>query len=287
MPDMATRRYALMKYKRNINFLDKPLFIPSRVDIPDTLYDDGRGYEISCELGLPVAHDIHVLNHLMCMAQDNNRSTVQFDSMKELISLLGYSDGSANYTMVERSLNKWSDVVLRFRSSSFYVRPGRRESHHYIRVLDRWDVEGNKVRIVINSRFLSYNMMKYSISFNLSLMCILAPYSRRLYEILKKNDGNFKRDDGWRIGFDKMRAKLPVLSQISDARLLSSLIKSCRKINRAIRQRRSRYYYWVARSQDNRNVLTFTRHPRSEDEEEDYSDINLDLGDDDSSYFEE
>ena len=179
-----------LKYKRNINFLDKPLFIPSRTSITQQEYRDGKGYGIKCPEGLPVAYDIDVLNFLMHRAQLAWKTGLEFKSMRDLLQKLGYSDGKANYERVERSLDKWSSTKVNFKNRTFYMQGGRRITVRDLSILTYERSISNSVLITFDDDFFNFNAQGYSQLFQIKLMTELTPYSKRVFEILKKNDKN-------------------------------------------------------------------------------------------------
>lgn len=247
------------KVTKNINLLDRPLFIPSRVKVQRDIYSDGRGYEIKCTHGLPVSYDIDLLNLLLQKAQSTNKAEVAFRSMSELLQTLGYSPGKRNYELVTESLERWSHTYLSFRNNTFYVGSGRYTTVERVGILTINRIDRGGVKILINDQFIGLNSRKFATSFPIKLMSTLTPFSKRLFEILKKNDKNFLHGAIWSISIDKLKLKIPVLSPIVNSKLLWMIEKSCDEINRENRRYGSRSDYYVLRSSTNNDIIRFTK----------------------------
>ena len=250
-----------LKYKRNINFLDKPLFIPSRTSITQQEYLDGKGYGIKCPEGLPVAYDIDVLNFLMHRAQLTWKPGLEFKTMRDLLKHLGYTDGKANYEMVERSLHKWSQTKINFKNRTFYKKGGRRITVRDLSILTYERSISNSVLITFDDDFFYFNTLAYSQLFPIRLMTKLTPYSKRVFEILKKNDKNLYAFAPWKIGFDKLKLKMPTLAETPSSKLLWSLKKSVEEINTLLPRFGMPYCYRMERDPGNKDNAMVRKLP--------------------------
>ncbi len=254
LPQNKTREINL-KYKRNINFLEKPLFIPSRTSVSQEEYSDGKGYKIKCSEGLPVSYDIDVLNFLMHRAQLAWKTELEFRTMRDLLRHLGYSDGKASYERVERSLDKWSKTRVSFRNFTFYIQGGDHINVGNLSILTYERGRTNSVLIKIDDDFFDFNRQGYSQLFQIKLMTQLTPYSKRVFEILRKNDKNLDWSTPWKIGFDKLMLKIPTLTETTTPKLLWSWKKSVEEINRLMPGFGMRYRYTIERDPDNKDNM--------------------------------
>ncbi len=247
------------KFKKNINFLDRPLFIPSRARVGLQEYSDGKGYEIKCPTGLPVAHDIDVLNYLLYLAQYTHKSELKFSRMGDLLKALHRTCGKHNYTSVQDSINRWSKMELSFKADSFYLKQGKGTTIGRIHILTLKGIGKNGVIVKMNDDFLELNNRKFSKVIPVQLMERLTPYSKRVFEILSKNEKNFNNTQQWRIGFGKFRLKVPVISEKEDYRILASTKKAVKEINSVLPSYKYDYQYDVERDVRNRDNLLFKK----------------------------
>lgn len=249
-----------IRFAKNINLLDRPLFIPSRIRIDRNIYNDQNGYELFCPNGLPVSNDIDILNLLLHKSQITNQHIIEFDSTSEFLGELGYSLGERNYDFVRASLERWGQTIINFQQGTFYIGRGRysRLTRTGILQVNRLDDKG--IRIELNRAFLDINnASNFSINFPLKLMGDLSPFSKRLFEILRKNENNFGQKFHWKIGINKLRRKMPILNTITDSKLLYQVQDSCNEINEKIPRYGMRYGYYVERGGQRYQILIFTK----------------------------
>ena len=221
-----------------------------RIAVADTEYSDETGYEITCPFGLPVAYDIDVLNYFMYRAQLSHSTELEFKTIRELLTALGYTDARANYERVVGSLKKWRSTRLSFSSRSFYVDQKRRITVRDLHVLDYKVSNVNTLLINIDEGFFAYNLEQYSRPFPLSLMERLTPYSKRIFELLRKNDTNLAGSQPYRIGFSKLALKVPIQATTT-SKLLWVWKKSIQEINGLMPTYGMKYQYLIERDPQN------------------------------------
>lgn len=203
------------KVKKNINLLEKPLFIPSRTRIKQSVYEDNKGYTIATghNLGLPVAYDINILNHFLMRAQKIKSNRIEYKSINYLLSeITGNRNNSKKaYDLLDESIGRWTETRITFKANSFYLKQGIRINKDKIPILGR--VRENKygLLIVIDEDFYNLNIDNYSMSIPTKILDDLSPYTKRLFEILIKN---YKGRDEWKIKHDLLTMKLPVLTKM-------------------------------------------------------------------------
>ncbi len=249
-----------IKVVKNINLLDRPLFIPSRTRVEQDVYNDQNGYEISCPTGLPVSKDIDLLNLLLHKTQaTRGLLTVEFDSMSDLLQELGYSVGEKNYAAVRQSLECWGQTQICFQQESLYIGRGRYGGLPRTHIL-QVSHPHNGLRIEFNRHFLDLNnSSSYVMKFPLKLMPKFTPFSKRLFEILRKNEKNFEQELQWKISLDKLRRKMPIINGLSNAKFVYQVKDSCNEINEKMHRYGMRHGYAVERGGRRYQIFIFNK----------------------------
>lgn len=215
-----------LKVKRNINLLDKPLFLPQRAKTQLTeLYSDN--YLIRASKGLPVSYDIDILNLLLMKAQYGKSREIKFYSMNDIITQVGYnSSSSSSYDIIENSLDKWESVRIKFYGKSFYCGDGLKKSTDSIPVFGRNIINQKEIIIRFDQDFYDMNCSSYSRDISFKLLKELTPYSKRMFEILSKN---FNNREEWFIGKEKLIEKIPILLKEPEKRISNITAKIFRE----------------------------------------------------------
>jgi hypothetical protein len=249
-----------INFKRNINFLEKPLFVASRNRVKMDEYCDGRGYEIRCKTGLPVSYDIDVLNYLVYKSQHVHGNELDFRSVKDLLDALKYSCGTTSYLLIMESLDRWANTEASFKNDCFYLTADKSITIKKICFLTLKFFKGQRRFVVkMDPDFMEYNSKRYSKVIPVQLMQQLTPHSKRLYEILAKNDTNLYNQEIWPIGIDKLRRKLLTATEKPDFKILYSVKKSIKQINEVIPVFGLKYKYNACRDARNPHNILFQR----------------------------
>jgi hypothetical protein len=250
-----------INFKRNINFLEKPLFVASRTRVEMDEYCDGRGYEIRCKTGLPVSYDIDVLNYLVYKSQYVHGNELDFHSMKDLLDALKYSNGMQSYLLIMESLDRWANTEASFKNDCFYLTADKSITIDKVRFLTLKLFNGQRRFVVkMDPDFMEYNSKRYSKVIPVELMQQLTPHSKRLYEILSKNDTNLYNQEIWPIGIDKLRRKLLTATEKTDSKILYSVKESIKQINEVIPVFGLKYLYKAHRDARNPHNIRFQRY---------------------------
>lgn len=170
---------------KSINFLDKPLWTPSRKLAKETVYEDISGYKISCDKGLPTSIDNDILNFLLFQQQRDDSKEITFKNMSKLLNGLEYSHNPRMYNYVLTALERWKNTKIVF--NEFYFGNGVKSDYKLDYILD-YKFDFKSLHITFNKKFLSVNKeSNYKSRIYLPYFSTLTPFSKRLYEILSKS----------------------------------------------------------------------------------------------------
>lgn len=192
------------KLKVNINFLDRPLFFPSRrlngEKIEDIkIYDDDNGFVLRSFHGLPTYTDKKILYFLMSQVQEEDgKLNVEVDvgSYYRAMQKMGLDPHQLkNARRFKESVDKWTNVTLTFEEDKFYLGDqkytAREKSIHILKgsfPKDRKHPD-QSYRLTFDEEFLSANFLhKYRRQIILDhFSSFKRPFAARLFEILCKS----------------------------------------------------------------------------------------------------
>ena len=106
--------------KQNINFLDRPMYLPLHKNKGITEYDDGNGFRATYgKFGPPTAWDSCVLKLLVHKVQQSNSADVEVKSLASLLKDLNLENArSLNNTQYKdhiwKALTRWKETTLYF-----------------------------------------------------------------------------------------------------------------------------------------------------------------------------
>lgn len=211
--------------KKNINFLDKPMWLPHKSNINDKYivetrtnefkvrYENGSGYSItSGGLGLPNHEDIKWLNFMLFKLQTQSEKggdkyTITSYSPYKVLKEMGISVDTPHYfNSFLESLERWKQVRLKFKQGSYYIKKKDGKKVHTTKVLD-FNILGTVVMEYVNPNNKQNNRIKFcKIHFDREWVdahqedfhrkdailpsLSMSPIAYRLYEILSKSFWN-------------------------------------------------------------------------------------------------
>jgi DNA-directed RNA polymerase beta' subunit len=196
---------------KSINFLEHPLWTPSRKMMAKQCYTDSSGFAIETYHGIPGAFDIDVLNYLLYQQQTNDTHELQFKSLYNIYRDMGYKHTDWYHEAVKNSIIKWNGVIIIIPKNTFYP-----HNHKYTRfgIINKSNVDRKDddiVNIELDTEFIKRNeqnsVKSYKRYLPIEFIKDLSPFSKRVYEILIKNFYNRKE---WEIGIDKFLDKMMV-----------------------------------------------------------------------------
>jgi hypothetical protein len=199
----------MLYIKQDINFLEYPLWFPSKVSEENGyVWKDKEGYTYRSAYKVPDKTDAIILFYLLLKAQKQDYQEKFILSQHELLKGCGFYGNSWYYERLEDSLRRWTGIMIEFKGT-FY--DGKKYKTLFFHILDSAKIreEDQKVEICFNPDFLlkikESKFCKY-INFQ-QYKALKRPISLRLFEILCKN---FKGREEWPIDLVKLGAKLPL-----------------------------------------------------------------------------
>lgn len=223
---------------RNINTLEYPLWIPSRI-ISKKIELRSNKYIIKTGMGLnlPTAKDIDILMSLM----SKDKQKLEFISIYELMKFLGYSCNGKEYERVKNSLDIWQATFITFRNKAFYLYGNKRTSIGDLSILTYKNVYPEEpVEIEFTSYFYDIHRDKYSLNIPLDVFkTIRNPYSKRLFELIYKINPN-DVESTTSVSVENIIKKFPFRRDIKPSEVISIIKKGIKDINNAFEKYNSK-----------------------------------------------
>lgn len=197
------------KVVKNINFLEHPMWSPSRLLSETKFYKDDSGFYIEAYKGLPNKFDADVLDFLLSKQQETSEPVVFFKSIYDIYTSMGMPNNSISHDALRFSLRKWKGVNFCFPKGTYYTKDSNIKGDLEFGVISSIDNKktGDNVAIRFNPDFLKYNEYNnFKKTIPLQFLKSLTPISRRLYEVLCKSFWDDK--PFYPIGDEKLLDKL-------------------------------------------------------------------------------
>jgi hypothetical protein len=211
--------------QKNINFLEYPLFFPTKSKYLTEWGNDT--YSIESKLGLPTNMDVNLLNGILLQAQATTSPIVKFTNFRDVVESAGYNRRSFSYEDIEVSLYKWRNTRIEFKK--FYEdKEYCKKTFNKVITQINHSVKDNSLSITLDKSFYTSQLNKYSKSINLSLYNKLSPTAKRIYEILIKT---FYHRSKWVVGCETFLDKIPILNEAEKKDNKSNLKKYLFEIN--------------------------------------------------------
>lgn len=278
---LRTKRFRHSKVRQNINFLDKPIWLPihgrSKIHTIDE-YEDGSGFILeSGSKGFPDHQDMKWLYYMMYRLQEQYYEKedfyiLEFTSFYEILHDLGMPTNPEYYKRFRLSLDRWSDVKLHFNNNTFYKSAENEKTRNRkisttfsviigttISVLGEesaiekksgWPEDLKKLdflKIRFDPDFLRANLEKYSRDIPFLPILIMPPLANRLYEILCKS---FYRKLTYSISYEKLKGKI--------GRLFQDKSHLVREVNKALEELSDKALLHIEFKMD-KNICVFTK----------------------------
>jgi len=213
--------------QKNINFLEYPLFFPTK---SDRLFEEWKteGYTIVSRYGLPTNTDINFLNGILLKAQTTKSNIVSYENFRDVVVSAGYHRGSFDYDRIFDVLYRWKHTKLEYKK--FYLEKDyvKKSFKGIITQLFHND-RTNSLTITLNNNFYQANLDRFSKSIRLDFFNRLTPTAKRIYEILTKN---FYKRSKWVVGCDTFLTKIPILNKADKSVNKYNLHRYVKEINK-------------------------------------------------------
>ena len=203
--------------RQNVNLLEFPIWSINKRDVRVTFEIETKNgvykYRANPEVGVPDTTDIDILYYLLHLAQTNNTGEIT-TSFYSICKNAGFSRNSAMYKRIERSLDIWTGVSIKFNGN--YYNAGTEKKHiskgfHILEYhIDKGErQQKSEINISLNGNFISsLKVVGLFDIIDINLFIGLKnPLSKRLYEYLPKHfaDGKEKYNISDNLLFDKLR----------------------------------------------------------------------------------
>ena len=194
--------------QKNINFLEYPLFFPSKNKITEWVQND---YQIECKyLGLPGVTDINFLNVILHQAQVTKSPTVKFPNFRDVVESSGYNRRSFTNEEIMNVLYRWKNTEVSFKK--FYEYKGYvKKSFKNIITQFYHNDRDNSLAVTLNNEFYLCQSNKFSKTINLQMFYELSPTAKRIYELLTKT---FYKRSQWVVGCETFLDKIPIMNDV-------------------------------------------------------------------------
>jgi len=205
---VSSKGISLTSIQKNINFLEYPLFFPSKTKLTEW---ELNGYEIECKsLGLPGVTDINMLNVILHLAQATSSPIVKFTNFRDIVESAGYSRRSFTYEEIMNVLHRWKNTRVSFKK--FYDnKEYKKKSFNKIITQLYHNDTNNSLTVTLNNEFYLCQSNKFSKTISLPMFYDLSPTAKRIYEVLTKT---FYKRTKWVVGCETFLNKIPIMNDV-------------------------------------------------------------------------
>jgi len=195
--------------KQDINFLDRPLWIPIKGNKTHQKYVLQIGnYTFESYMGAPNKFDMMILYYLLLQSQENRYNQyVKNISFYQILKGCNIHQTKKTKERLIESLERWKRVIISFQGVFFDNKEYKSANFNIIN--EWWNYDNKYITIEFGKSWIETikksNFFKY-ISFT-EMKHLRSPVSIRLYEILSKS---FYKRNEWKIGVQKLSQKIPL-----------------------------------------------------------------------------
>ena len=201
--------------QHNLNFLDRPMYLPLHKSSHVTHYDDGNGFvaRYAEDLGPPTAWDACILKVLVSKMERGDTTTIEVSNITSLLKELNVTSSALNDTSgyrqkIWRCLLRWKNTTYEFKN--YYN--GHTTEHRVFSPIDdaRLDHSTGVLTVKFNELFLEECRNSFSLLQNLdkALQLSHTPIAARLYDILCAKVYAMNLQGSWPIELNKLFDKI-------------------------------------------------------------------------------